>query len=104
MEMRHDVTTWSFLLRKAVDNVLYALSVGNPASLESLASLLSRSTFPTQNPRGWLPLYTMVTFRPDIAYATAKKKAEMQAKVVSWTSGIVGVVCVLALARQKWFR
>jgi kynurenine 3-monooxygenase len=93
--MRHDVTTWSFLFRKAVDNVLYGLTAGRPAESPSIPI----ST--TNDPRGWLPLYTMVTFRPDIGYATAKRKAERQGRIVS----VVGVITLMVggtLAWQRW--
>jgi len=48
-----------------------------------MAEPLSRIAFPTADPSGWLPLYTMVTFRPDISYATAKRKAARQATILT---------------------
>jgi hypothetical protein len=48
---------------------------------------------------GWLPLYTMVTFRPDISYAAARKRAEVQTRVMTvlgWTMGIVGVAAFMS--------
>jgi len=89
--MRHDVTTWSFLFRKVIDNVLYRLTAGEPVSVASLGPLLSRDPFPAGDPGGWLPLYTMVTFRPDVGYATAKKKAERQARIVDRIGWVVGI-------------
>ena len=56
--------------------------------------LLSHVTFPTSKPAGWVPLYTMVTFRPDISYSTAKRKAERQGRIISslgWCAMSVGV-------------
>jgi kynurenine 3-monooxygenase len=50
-------------------------------------------TFPLETPRGWLPLYTMVTFRPDISYSRARRKAEEQARVMNKT-GKVGSVAL----------
>lgn len=102
--MRHDVTTWSFLFRKALDNLLYGFSgsVGRSA----LDPTLSQDMFSTKKPSGWLPLYTMVTFRPDIGYATAKRKAERQATVVT-ASGVAGLAAFVlsgALAWQRWAR
>jgi len=85
--MRNDVATWSFLLRKAVDNLLYGLGGEKPASITTLGPFKSR--------KGWLPLYTMVTFRPDIGYATAKRRAERQAMIISgigWSFGTVGLI------------
>ncbi|KAF8078035.1 hypothetical protein FPV67DRAFT_1463893 [Lyophyllum atratum] len=88
VEMRHAVTTPSYLFRKTLDNLLYSLSPRSYISLSSLGPLLSRVPYPPGNPSGWLPLYTMVTFRPDISYATAKKRAVGQAKIIEglgWT-------------------
>ena len=39
--------------------------------------------FRMMDPGGWLPLYTMVTFRPDVSYATARCKAEHQASILT---------------------
>ena len=91
VEMRHSVTTLSYLVRKFLDNLLYSLSSPLMVSLESLAPVLAKVPYPPGNPKGWLPLYTMVTFRPDISYAVVKKKAEGQAAVLTWISWI-GVV------------
>ena len=64
-------------------------------SLESLAPVLTKIPYPPGNPKGWLPLYTMVTFRPDISYATVKKKAASQAAVLAWIIWIgVATLCV----------
>ncbi|EAU88457.2 kmo protein [Coprinopsis cinerea okayama7 len=94
IEMRHSVTTWSYLVKKAVDNILYTLTSRKMVSLPSLVPTLSRMAYPPEAPRGWLPLYTMVTFRPDISYATAKAKAERQARILDgliWTgTALVG--------------
>jgi len=53
-----------------------------------MAVPLSRTAFPTVHPRGWLPLYTMVTFRPDISYATAKRKAARQGTILTAIAGL----------------
>lgn len=87
--MRHLVTTPAFLLRKAVDNLLFSLSSHTPVTWSSLSPVLSRIPFPTSRPGGWLPLYTMVTFRPDISYAAARKKAKRQAELLT-NAGILG--------------
>jgi kynurenine 3-monooxygenase len=85
VEMRHAVTTPAYLIRKRLDNFLSAVSADAP-TLPSTSPARSEPppalTFDAR-PRGWLPLYTMVTFRPDISYATAKKKAEAQGRVLS---------------------
>lgn len=83
VEMRHSVTTLTYLFRKTLDNILYTISAPRPVSLPSLVPLLSRMPFTTVEPEGWLPLYTMVTFRPDISYASARRKAGRQASILT---------------------
>lgn len=83
IEMRHSVTTLIYLIRKVLDNVLYSISSPRPVPLSSLVPLLSRMPFRTMDPGGWLPLYTMVTFRPDVSYATARHKATHQASILT---------------------
>lgn len=82
VEMRHSVTTMGYLLRKQLDNLLYALTSRSQSTLASFRPLLSRMPYPPGNPSGWLPLYTMVTFRPDISYATAQRRAVNQAAII----------------------
>jgi kynurenine 3-monooxygenase len=94
--MRHSVTTLTYLSRKALDNILYALSAPRAGSLSSLVTTLARVPFPTLEPKGWLPLYNMVTFRPDISYATAQRKAARQAFIV--TSLNYAVISLLGAA------
>ncbi|KAI0337081.1 FAD/NAD-P-binding domain-containing protein [Trametopsis cervina] len=104
-EMRHSVTTVGYMFRKALDNILYALTA------EQLAPELPTvgDPFPTRTPNGWLPLYTMVTFRPDISYATVKRKVQRQAELLgyaSWISaaltvGAVGITCVKLWQRVR---
>ena len=91
--MRHAVTTPGYIFRKTLDNVLYSLSSKQVTS-DALMSMLSRVPFPSGSPAGWLPLYTMVTFRPDISYATAKKISARQSRILEtagWFSTIVGL-------------
>ena len=96
--MRHSVTTLGYIFKKTLDDVLYSLISGPKVSLTSLGPLLSRVPYPDRKPYGWLPLYTMVTFRPDISYATARRKAARQASVIvglGWaTMALVGVVAM----------
>ncbi|KAG8868012.1 kynurenine 3-monooxygenase, mitochondrial precursor [Serendipita sp. 405] len=74
-EMRHAVTTPLYKLRKRVDGLLSRLTPFT--AFEAFIPRLKQETFlPT--PRGWLALYTMVTFRPDISYAEVKRKARRQ--------------------------
>ncbi|KAF9532263.1 FAD/NAD-binding domain-containing protein [Crepidotus variabilis] len=83
IEMRHKVTQGSYIVQKFLDNVLYSLTSSNMLSLASLTPTLSQRPYPSGRPRGWLPLYTMVTFRPDINYATVKQKAARQSTILS---------------------
>ncbi|KAH9079465.1 FAD/NAD-P-binding domain-containing protein [Lactarius deliciosus] len=96
VEMRHSVTTPSHKLRRMVDNLLFSLTCRTPVTLASLGAFAAGVTFAPGIPRGWLPLYTMVTFRPDISYSTAKRKAAKQDRVIS-NVGIAGSV-VLGIA------
>ncbi|KAI5899766.1 FAD/NAD(P)-binding domain-containing protein [Schizophyllum commune H4-8] len=100
IEMRHSVTTPMFLFKKAVDNVLYALSRRQRPSLAAFRTTLASVPFPAGYPSEWIPLYTMVTFRPDVSYAVAQRKAERQARILTalgWlTASVVGTGSVLA--------
>ncbi|KAG8971718.1 kynurenine 3-monooxygenase, mitochondrial precursor, partial [Tulasnella sp. 427] len=69
VEMRHDVTTPLYRILKAIDTLL--ASLGPSVPLDALAPLLARVSYPSLKTRAWIPLYTMVTFRPDISYALA---------------------------------
>ncbi|KAL4068013.1 hypothetical protein J3A83DRAFT_4359851 [Scleroderma citrinum] len=94
IEMRHSVTTPTYLFKKTLDNLLYAISSWrNP--LQDLITRVAASTvpFPTHWPSGWIPLYTMVTFRPDISYATAKRKSAKQSEILT-TIGLLGTVLI----------
>jgi kynurenine 3-monooxygenase len=104
--MRHSVITPLYRLRKMVDGVLSKGTKFVPFNL--LASQLKATTFKPA-PSGWLALYTMVTFRPDIGYAEVRRKAEWQNRIldrVVWggvfMSGLVGMVAAgLWAARAK---
>ncbi|RDB20986.1 Kynurenine 3-monooxygenase [Hypsizygus marmoreus] len=102
VEMRHAVTTPGYLFKKTLDNLLYALSSRTKISLTSLGPLLSRMPYPPGTPSGWLPLYTMVTFRPDISYATAQKRATRQARIIAGFSWIVMLLIGLAGMWIMW--
>lgn len=90
--MRHSVTTPAFIFKKALDNVLYSLTSRQVVSPTSLGPTLSHVAFPGK-PTGWLPLYNMVTFRPDIGYAMAKSKAAYQSRILS-ALGWIGTVAL----------
>jgi kynurenine 3-monooxygenase len=83
VEMRHSVTTIAHKLKRMVDNLLFSLTCRTAVTLTSQRDFPSGVTFPPGTPRGWLPLYTMVTFRPDISYSSARRKAKEQASVMN---------------------
>ncbi|KAI9510863.1 FAD/NAD-P-binding domain-containing protein [Russula earlei] len=92
-EMRHSVTTPGHKLKRMVDSVLFSLTCRTPVTLATLGVFPSGVTFLPERPRGWLPLYTMVTFRPDISYSRAKRKAAEQADVMAMVGSVaLGVV------------
>ncbi|GJE90845.1 hypothetical protein PsYK624_069890 [Phanerochaete sordida] len=104
-EMRHSVTTPAYLFRKSLDNILYYLtapgaSLVRPEELNARAAA-QQEPFPATHPAGWLPLYTMVTFRPDISYATVRRKARRQGDILGYatwaaaavTVGTLGITC-----------
>ncbi|KAG9318800.1 hypothetical protein JVU11DRAFT_901 [Chiua virens] len=95
IEMRHSVTTPSYLFKKALDNILYTIT-SSKNSLALVTRSLAIVPFPSPIPTGWLPLYTMVTFRPDISYATARKKATKQSAILS-SVGHLGTVVLGAV-------
>lgn len=72
VEMRHSVTSSLYLLRKSVD------------------SLLSRLMGDT-----WLPLYTMVSFRPDIPYSRAVRQEQRQKKLINYGLTTLGLLVVV---------
>lgn len=94
--MRHAVVTPTYILKKTIDTFLYSLTSRQSHSLSSLVPILSRVPFPPGVPSGWLPLYTMVTFRPDISYATAQRKALRQGNILAG-AGWVGLTLLGAV-------
>ncbi|KIP09635.1 hypothetical protein PHLGIDRAFT_102657 [Phlebiopsis gigantea 11061_1 CR5-6] len=107
-EMRHSVTTPLYRFRKAMDNILYSLTAHQvmPAVI-SPGPTPATDPFPTKRPSGWLPLYTMVTFRPDIGYATARRESRRQAQVLqyaTWASTAVAVGTVAITCINLWRR
>ncbi|KAI9065161.1 FAD/NAD-P-binding domain-containing protein [Trametes sanguinea] len=101
VEMRHSVTTLSYRFRKALDNLLYSLNFRH-VTAKDVVPALSNKTFST-SVRGWLPLYTMVTFRPDISYSTVVRKHKRQSEILeaaAWytgaatIAGMAGITCI----------
>ncbi|KAJ3889929.1 FAD/NAD-P-binding domain-containing protein [Lentinula edodes] len=97
VEMRHLVTTPIYLARKALDNLLYKISSPQYRSLSSLIPLLSDELYAENEPRGWLPLYTLVTFRPDVSYDTVRRTVARQSTILTGV-GFVGAAMLLGLA------
>ena len=81
-------------------------SLVRPEELNARAAA-QQEPFPAAHPAGWLPLYTMVTFRPDISYATVRRKARRQGDILGYatwaaaavTVGTLGITCA-----QLWRR
>ncbi|KAJ7157098.1 FAD/NAD-binding domain-containing protein [Mycena filopes] len=94
LKLRHDVATWSYMIKAFIDNILYALS--DTESLVDLSQMISGPEVPS----GWIPLYSMVSFRPDISYSAAKKKAERQERLVDFIGLGLGA---LAIAYAVWY-
>jgi kynurenine 3-monooxygenase len=71
-EMASKTVSPLFLLRKRIDGLL-AWALGEQA---------------------WAPLYTMVTFRPDLDYAEAEAREARQGRIVDWAlkAGLAGLV------------
>ena len=104
--MRHSVVTPAYLIRHALDNILYSLTA-RAVTLSALTPSLHRETFPTKTPAGWLPLYTMVTFRPDISYSTTRRKAARQQRILEyagWATTVTGVGLAGIAAVSFWRR
>ncbi|KEP50776.1 kynurenine 3-monooxygenase [Rhizoctonia solani 123E] len=96
VEMRHSVTTPIYRLRKWIDETLAGFASSLP--WQSLVPILAQTTFPVDAAKGWISLYTMVTFRPDISYATAQRKAREQAKLITQVGTLVIILVVLLFA------
>lgn len=93
-----------YQIRKAVDNFLYAVTVVRRSSqkLDRWISTYQDSPFLTKQLSGWLPLYVMITFRPDINYATAVSKARQQAKILLYVTWVVISLIIAMLGRNQW--
>ncbi|KAF5391368.1 hypothetical protein D9757_002002 [Collybiopsis confluens] len=96
-EMRHLVTTPIYLARKALDNLLYRLSSPRYKSLPSLSISLSNELYDQDEPKGWLPQYTMVTFRPDISYDTVRRVRARQTAILVGVGVLLGAAAVWML-------
>ncbi|KIK59775.1 hypothetical protein GYMLUDRAFT_168717 [Collybiopsis luxurians FD-317 M1] len=100
LEMRHLVTTPIYLVRKALDNLLYKLSSPQYKPLSSLSTFLANELYAEDEPKGWLPQYTMVTFRPDISYDTVRRVMARQIAVLGSVGALLGAAGVWMLLSQ----
>ncbi|KAJ7134993.1 FAD/NAD-binding domain-containing protein [Mycena crocata] len=91
LKLRHGVATWSYMIKGFIDRTLERL-LGQGARVDQ--SALKRIIYGTDYPSGWMPLYTMVSFRPDISYSAAKKKAERQDRLVDSVAMSLGILIV----------
>ena len=100
-EMRHDVTTPVYRLLKTIDTFLASFTP--PVSFQSSVGKLSKVPYPSKAARGWIPLYTMVTFRPDVSYALAQQRAAWQMRMIriaGWTFlGALGSILAMYYRR-----
>ena len=104
--MRHSVATPAYLFRRSLDLLFSYFTPRAQVVRPEVEKSLSQVAFPpgSASPRGWVPLYTMVTFRPDISYAAAKRKAERQDRIIvdlAW--GITALGC-LTVGVASWKR
>ncbi|KAJ3726124.1 FAD/NAD-P-binding domain-containing protein [Lentinula raphanica] len=97
VEMRHLVTTPIYLARKALDNWLYKLSSPQYRPLSYLNALLSTKLYDENEPKGWLPLYTLVTFRPDVSYDTVRRTVAKQSAILTGV-GYFGAATLIGVA------
>jgi kynurenine 3-monooxygenase len=96
VEMRHSVTTPIYRLRKWIDGVLASFSPATP--WQTLIPTLGQTTFPPGAAKGWISLYTMVTFRPDISYATAQRKSREQARLITQAGLLFAALVIMLFA------
>ncbi|KAJ6491896.1 hypothetical protein C8R45DRAFT_1136901 [Mycena sanguinolenta] len=87
--LRRGFATLSYVIKKYIDNILYARSAKGAGKL-TLSDLKEKIYGPP--PSGWMPLYTMVSFRPDISYATAKRKAASQERLMDRAGMTIGLL------------
>ncbi|KAJ6534933.1 FAD/NAD-P-binding domain-containing protein [Mycena capillaripes] len=92
--LRRGFATLSYMVKKHIDNILYSLSARNTAKL-TFSDLKENIYGPP--PSGWIPLYTMVSFRPDISYSVASKKAASQERLIERVGMAIGLLVVGSL-------
>ncbi|TIA90249.1 hypothetical protein E3P81_02552 [Wallemia ichthyophaga] len=100
VEMRSKVTNPLYKLRKGLDALLNTLL--RPAAVAS-PEILRREPFPTAASSGWMSLYQLVTFRPDISYADAEEVSRRRDERVSLVGkgSIAGLVVAAGVLVAK---
>lgn len=100
VEMRSKVTNPLYKLRKGLDALLNTLL--RPAAVVS-PEILRREPFPTAASSGWMSLYQLVTFRPDISYADAEEVSRRRDERVSLVGkgSIAGLVVAAGVLVAK---
>ena len=78
-EMRSHVLSPLHHLRRFVDSIFSAIMPSQRVTTLSLTE-----PFPTKRVQGWVSLYEMVTFRPDIGYGEALRREQWQKRIVSY--------------------
>jgi len=101
VEMRHSITTISYLLRKWIDDLLSKFTP-HQLTAEMRSSLQNGGLFPASWASGWLPLYTMVTFRADMAYSSVMAQHYWQITVLKVVRRMAFVVAVGLGANYLW--
>jgi kynurenine 3-monooxygenase len=99
--LRRDCTTPSFYIRRAIDHAL--ATVMAPRSTASAAAQVDAvSAYAAAQPKGWLPLYEMVTFSPWLRYSSARERAAKQARVVHAVELALGAGALSAVTWASW--
>lgn len=100
VEMRSKVTNPLYKFRKGVDALLNTLF--RPPAVPS-RDVLRREAFPTPANSGWMSLYELVTFRPDISYADAEDVTIWRDKRLS-AVGVLMALSATTLASYKMYK
>ena len=95
--MRSKVTNPLYKIRKQIDAVLN--KVLRPPPVPSW-EVLRKEPFPTSPTSGWMSLYELVTFRPDISYADAEEVTRKRDRKLDMV-GVLAGLSVATLASLK---
>lgn len=118
-EMRDSVVSPFYHLRRVIDSIFSSVAKASPEQpiilpdvtvtdsprpqTSSVLPTVASLPFPTPILNGWIALYHMVTFRPDVSYKEALRKERAQQKMVTTVVGLVTAgVGVLGLSGLVW--